>query len=1099
MNNASRRCLRCGSILGRDIGDGVCAACLLEDVLPAAEGFDQPATHPLGADLALIQHFGPYELLEEIGRGGMGVIYKARQPGLDRVVALKMLLAGEFADAKTRSRLLREARIAARLSHPGIVTIHDVGEVQGRPYFAMEFVPGRNLAQHCRNGLLPVATAVRYVEQLARAVHYAHQHGVIHRDLKPANVLINPDDEPKLTDFGLTKSLVDPTQTIESAGSPNFMAPEQADSTLGTTGTPTDIYGLGAILYYLLTGRPPAVGETLSETLRNVVAGEPVAPRQLRPALPRDVETITLKCLEKEPARRYCSALEVADELDRWQRHEPIRARPATGPERLAKWVRRRPVVAGLTAACFVAVLAGLAATGWQWRQAAQARAQFERSAYYGKVASSMATKFEPAVRDSLNEVPVPLRGWEWSYAYLQCVPEFQFVERAAGPGRTVGGLDVCSDRRHVAFWTGDSVHVLDLRRGTELPAANLPLHPAHQARFSPDGQILAVIQPDGGAAVRSLANDAPFRPAGEGGWAARSLAFAPDSQSLVLVGSDGTVRLVAAADGRLLRVFSAGDVSVAEASMSGDGSLLLGLGQPGSGPAFVRWQAATGARLADQAVPSAFGHRAVLSPAGDRCAILRNPHLAEVRDTATGRLISAWAEPNRELQETVLALGGRRLLVRTRDAKGFLIDADNGGLIAPLVGLTTGFVTAPASPVALSLDCELGFRGWNLENGDSTGSFPLHPGPGARAALTPDGIVAAGTDGSNVFAWLSDLHRLGIPARETGRVAALAHGPDSRRLVAAHPDGDLTVWEGASGKRLRQWSGAPAGAPTALDWSRDGRWITTGNNQGDVVVLLADTLKPHHSWKADAQGVTSLATDADSRWLTTTGPGGVGVWELATGKSRWFHPWGGTSGAASFAPDDQRLFVAEATGEVWEADISNGAKLRAGRLPIRWWPLIASSARTAQGRVLAVAVSESKITLLDATTMKSRGEVGPSGIGVHHFSFHPDGSRLVVVSGLGTEDLEPSRVTIWDPWNRQLALSLSEPGLRFSAASFSPDGLQLIAGGIRGGIRVWNALPWSQSRPASGSAGPSPRHTAEIERHRAYWLRRLETLDQRR
>jgi WD40 repeat protein len=349
------------------------------------------------------------------------------------VVALKMLLAGEFADAKARERLLREAKIAARLTHPGIVTIHEVGEHQGRPYFAMEFVPGRNLAQHCRDGLLPVATAVRYVEQLARAVHYAHQHGVIHRDLKPANVLISPDDEPKLTDFGLTKSLVDPTQTVESAGSPNFMAPEQADSALGTTGTPTDIYGLGAILYYLLTGRPPAVGETLSETLRNVVTGEPVAPRQLRPALPRDLETITLRCLEKEQSRRYGSAQEVAEELARWQRHEPILARPAAPAERLAKWVRRHPVVAALTAAVAVSLLGGLAATSWQWQraEAQQLRAAAnELTARRNACAAELSLANQAVKEGKWGDVRTilrrttpgsgqpDLRGWEWRHLW---------------------------------------------------------------------------------------------------------------------------------------------------------------------------------------------------------------------------------------------------------------------------------------------------------------------------------------------------------------------------------------------------------------------------------------------------------------------------------------------------------------------------------------------------------------------------------------------------------------------------------------------------------------------------------------------------------
>lgn len=473
MNTPAKHCSRCRTPLGRDVGDGVCAACLLEEGLSAAEDLAGPTSgHDLAVDTVLVQRFGPYELLEEVGRGGMGVIYKARQPGLDRVVAIKMLLAGEFADARTRERLLRKARIAARLSHPGIVTIHEVGEHQGRPYFAMEYVPGRNLAQHCRDGLLPVATAVRYVEQLARAVHYAHQHGVIHRDLKPANVLISPDDEPKLTDFGLTKSLVDPTQTLESAGSPNFMAPEQADSTVGSTGTPTDVFGLGAILYYLLTGRPPAMGETLSETLRNVVTGEPVAPRQLRPALSRDLETITLKCLEKEPGRRYGSAQEVAEELERWRRHEPIRARPVTGAERLVKWVRRHPVVAGLIVSVMLSLLVGLGTTSWQW-QRAEAEAAAAASATVNARVSELAAlrnayaaemtlasraaqerKWED-VRTILERArPGPgqtdLRGWEWRYLWQ--ASRLDVAGRIRASTNAIGSMAALEDGRTVVF-----------------------------------------------------------------------------------------------------------------------------------------------------------------------------------------------------------------------------------------------------------------------------------------------------------------------------------------------------------------------------------------------------------------------------------------------------------------------------------------------------------------------------------------------------------------------------------------------------------------------------------------------------------------------
>lgn len=428
--NSPASCMRCGRPVRRDVAGGACPACVLRGALPAAEGLEEL----LRGDRAVVrQQFGPYELLEEIGRGGMGVIYKARHTTLDRLVAVKMLLAGEFADVPSRDRLLREARVAAGLRHPGIVTIHDVGHHEGRPYFAMEYVPGSNLAQRCRDALPPVATVARWVQHLARAVHEAHLQGVIHRDLKPANVLIGPDDLPKLTDFGLTKSLTDPGQTLGSAGSPNFMAPEQADTSLGPTGVATDVFGLGAIFYYLLTGRPPNAGETLGETVQAAIRCTPVAPRQLRPGLSPDLETVALKCLERDPSRRYPSALEVAEELARWGRGEPLLARPPGIGERMAKWVRRQPLLAGLAGTIAICVVAGLATTTWQaakaLRAADRARAAelaARRVAYAADMAIASAAAGAGdygAVRDILERTrPGPgqpdLRGWEWRYLW---------------------------------------------------------------------------------------------------------------------------------------------------------------------------------------------------------------------------------------------------------------------------------------------------------------------------------------------------------------------------------------------------------------------------------------------------------------------------------------------------------------------------------------------------------------------------------------------------------------------------------------------------------------------------------------------------------
>ncbi len=302
-----------------------------------------------------------YEVLGELGRGGMGVVYRARHLGLNRVVALKMILAGGHAGEEERARFRREAEAVARLGHPNIVQIHEVGEVDGKPFFALEFVAGGSLADQVRKAPFPPGQAARVVELLARAMHHAHEQGIIHRDLKPANVLVAADGTPKITDFGLAKRLdADAGQTPSGAilGTPSYMAPEQAAGKVRQVGPAADVYALGALLYELLTGRPPFRAATPLDTLLQVLAEEPVPPSRLQPKLPRDLETICLKCLQKNPARRYAPALALAEDLRRFQAHEPIQGRPAGRGERLVKWARRHPTTA---AAAGVGVLLGVA------------------------------------------------------------------------------------------------------------------------------------------------------------------------------------------------------------------------------------------------------------------------------------------------------------------------------------------------------------------------------------------------------------------------------------------------------------------------------------------------------------------------------------------------------------------------------------------------------------------------------------------------------------------------------------------------------------------------------------------------------------------
>jgi eukaryotic-like serine/threonine-protein kinase len=300
-----------------------------------------------------------YEIFEELGRGGMGVVYRARQVKLNRLAALKMILHGVHAGAQHLARFRTEARAAASLEHPNVVHIYEVGEHDGRPFLALEYVDGGTLARKLAGTPLAPQAAAALVETLAGAVHAAHAKGIIHRDLKPANVLLTGDGIPKISDFGLAKrllaepdasALAGPTESGVIFGTPSYMAPEQATGTPGSTGPATDVYALGGILYEALTGRPPFKAATPLDTLEQVRSQEPVRPDQLQPGLPRDLQTICLKCLEKEPAKRYASALELAEDLRRFLNGEPIRARPVGRSERLRKWVRRKTALAALLA-----------------------------------------------------------------------------------------------------------------------------------------------------------------------------------------------------------------------------------------------------------------------------------------------------------------------------------------------------------------------------------------------------------------------------------------------------------------------------------------------------------------------------------------------------------------------------------------------------------------------------------------------------------------------------------------------------------------------------------------------------------------------------
>lgn len=533
----------CGTKRSRWLGDS-CSTCLLQI------GMDESSDHGRGwATSDSLPRLGDYQLEEEIARGGMGVVYRARQLSLNRAVAVKVLLAGQFANAAFVARFRREAEAAASLNHPNIVSIHDVGEHEGRPFFSMQLVAGRSLAELVHEKPMEVREAAQLVRTIAEAVHFAHEHGVLHRDLKPSNVLVDSNGVPHVTDFGLAKRVERDSEKVESdcelrvegngrtgavlnsqpkplpteltltgqvLGSPNYMPPEQSDPKRGPVTRASDVYSLGAILYHALTGRPPFLADSVTQTLRLVADADPVAPRWLNPALSRDLETICLKCLEKEASRRYATARELADELARFLRDEPIRARPVGLLGRLRRWRRRKPALAAslsLAALLLLVLMIGSPVALIRINNArshaeeARGRAESAERRAEARLYTALLEQARATVRSGeMGQRLRTLDAIRGAVAVSNTVelrreavaalilPDLQFErELPTGPDASMAALDVPFERLAVGRGT-NGVEIQSVPDQRVL--ARLPSNPSESAvagRWSSDGRFLAV------------------------------------------------------------------------------------------------------------------------------------------------------------------------------------------------------------------------------------------------------------------------------------------------------------------------------------------------------------------------------------------------------------------------------------------------------------------------------------------------------------------------------------------------------------------------------------------------------------------------------
>lgn len=555
--NPGRTCVECGTGLADSQSEPLCPACIFHRLANIGSTINPPETADRAgpSDEHDTDFYSEYELLGEIGRGGMGVIYKAHQASLNRIVALKVIHSADQSGPAARRRFQAEVEVAARLNHPNIVPIFDTGEMDGCPCFSMEFFPAGTLATRMNEFATRPEEGARLLVKVARAVSFAHRRGVLHRDLKPANILLDEAGEPHVGDFGLAKLLDsdgDLTRSGAVIGSPNYMSPEQAAGKSASLTVATDIYSLGVMLYQMLTGRTPFMADTVLETMRQVVEQEPRRPGTIVARVNRDLENICLKCLEKDPARRYRSAEELADDLERWLRHEPIQARPISDWERVCKWVRRHPTRAAMIALLAVVLGAGISGILWQWRKAEAARASETRQLRRAEaaLARSALSLAEAALREgngqgvqaALETVPVNLRDSTWTYLRgesdtsraLPPVGVEQMVDLAADPARP--SVFAAADRagRVVLFDVRDGTRLLEFVPVFPIARTNASLRLA----FAKSGDRVAVGRTGPGGIVVYDANDgrklaeweAP--PAG-------TLEFSPDGALLLQTSAD--------------------------------------------------------------------------------------------------------------------------------------------------------------------------------------------------------------------------------------------------------------------------------------------------------------------------------------------------------------------------------------------------------------------------------------------------------------------------------------------------------------------------------------------------------------------------------
>ncbi|MBI4607100.1 MAG: protein kinase [Planctomycetes bacterium] len=1001
------------------------------------------------------RRFGDYELISEIAHGGMGVVWRARQDGLDRDVALKMILAGQLADSTQVIRFYTEARAAARLDHPNIVPLYEIGDEDGRHFYTMRLMEGGSLAGALKaSRRMPPERSARLVATVANAVHFAHQRGVLHRDLKPSNILLDAEGNPHVADFGLARLLDSASEVSASGmavGTPAYMAPEQASGAASEVTSAADVYALGAVLYEVLTGAPPFLAETPLKTLRLVTEAEPVLPRARDPSIPRDLEVICLKCLQKSSDKRYASAAELARDLERWLAHEPILARPASAGERLVSWAQRKPELAMAFAALFVLLAVALAITLpllVKVRRESDARATALRLEESQRLAlQSLAVVRENPGQALLLALEAAARAPSLSAnnAMFTALEANRERRRLLGHSKMVRFASFSPDGRHVATASHDmTARIWSVETG----AASVILR-GHQgtvktAGFSPDGTRVLTSSDDAtariwdsgsGVEILKLAGhehplrSASFSPDGTRVltvgqqtarlWDARSGAsmfviaqhvdgvscakFSPDGRRFVTGGRDGIAKVWDTETGSLLASLPGHTERVIDVAFSADGLLLA----TASDSEARVWDASTYEELS-VARGHAHGIYAVaLTSDGGTLATGSEDFTARVWDARTGRQIHVLPHEHKVVSVEI-SRDDELLLTASYDNSARVWDLESGKLVAEMRGHAAPLYHAAFSPDcrhAVTSSVDFTARLWTVRP-----SLPIALGPWGTAS-TYDADVAA--DEKRVVEAYLGLAVARVLELESRREIARLEGHTKRirtvrfnfagdKIASGSEDTTARLWDARNGKALHTMIGHEA-AVTLVSFSPDGRHVLTVSHDHSARLWSVEDGVQAAVYQTKQQfRSATFAPDSDRIALADTS-GWLRIGRISSGELSVFEV-DDPIVCADFGPHEGHIAVTLGTTRAQIRRLDDRSVVAELILPARAAFLISSPDR----RWLATLAEDATLRLWETATREEHVEIKRVGGRAGWVHFPANGRHIVVkwvAKGVRDED----------------------------------------------------------------------------------------------